>query len=449
MNMSSTEIPFFKTLLLSLALVSCGVSANRSELSADSVPFDSDGDGVGPLLDRCPSTDPADFPVDASGCSTKDSDGDSVPDERDKDCPATPKGETVNLNSGCMTHYYFVSLIVVDGSIETGLTEQRVKITREMTKETAQALLVAETEDYIAGSSKHIENVEAQRLPLPEQDDSTCRFYNCSAPTASSGGPLGGGSGNDFSAGNTGAGAPATPTPPPGGFPVEPVDPDETAPVLDGSNNEARSPVIVVGGSLTGIVDVEQFNQEMLGLGYQTTAANSSAPALLRTAKALGALSSSNSANLLAPQASKIASSLNQISSVSLRIADEMFTKNENGEGGAYLYTASVLVDAVYELANTDLASRLGSSEEVPSLYRNLYETFSGMSYQGELVLSEKERAQALLAIVNSPVGDMMLAPGTQAQKVSSFGILFKKIQMQITGDETSIDALIEAAKTI
>ena len=58
---------------------------------------DSDGDGVPDSRDRCPNT-PKGVAVDENGCPL-DSDGDGVPDYRDK-CPGTPKGAKVDKH-GC------------------------------------------------------------------------------------------------------------------------------------------------------------------------------------------------------------------------------------------------------------------------------------------------------------------------------------------------------------
>lgn len=58
---------------------------------------DSDGDGIPDSRDRCPGT-PGGVSVDASGCPL-DSDGDGVPDHRD-DCPGTVRGAAVGAN-GC------------------------------------------------------------------------------------------------------------------------------------------------------------------------------------------------------------------------------------------------------------------------------------------------------------------------------------------------------------
>jgi OmpA-OmpF porin, OOP family len=58
---------------------------------------DSDGDGVPDDRDKCPDT-PRGVSVDADGCPI-DSDGDGVPDYLDK-CPRTPKGVEVDAN-GC------------------------------------------------------------------------------------------------------------------------------------------------------------------------------------------------------------------------------------------------------------------------------------------------------------------------------------------------------------
>jgi len=60
-------------------------------------PADSDGDGVPDFRDKCPGT-PAGVAVDADGCPL-DSDGDGVPDFRDA-CPGTPAGVRVD-SRGC------------------------------------------------------------------------------------------------------------------------------------------------------------------------------------------------------------------------------------------------------------------------------------------------------------------------------------------------------------
>lgn len=59
---------------------------------------DSDGDGVGDGMDRCPNT-PAGASVDVYGCEL-DSDNDGVKDSKDN-CPDTPAGATVDAN-GCV-----------------------------------------------------------------------------------------------------------------------------------------------------------------------------------------------------------------------------------------------------------------------------------------------------------------------------------------------------------
>ena len=61
------------------------------------VPKDTDGDGVPDRKDKCPDT-PTGATVDATGCPM-DTDGDGVWDGLDK-CPATPKGATVDA-TGC------------------------------------------------------------------------------------------------------------------------------------------------------------------------------------------------------------------------------------------------------------------------------------------------------------------------------------------------------------
>ncbi len=66
------------------------------EVMAEAEP-DSDGDGVPDSRDKCPNT-PKGVGVDANGCPV-DSDGDGVPDYLDQ-CPGTPAGAKVDAN-GC------------------------------------------------------------------------------------------------------------------------------------------------------------------------------------------------------------------------------------------------------------------------------------------------------------------------------------------------------------
>ena len=87
----------------------CGFATNADSLAsgeqmADFVQkvfigdmMDSDGDGVGDAMDKCPGT-PAGVKVDSLGCPL-DSDKDGVPDYLDK-CPGTPAGVKVN-STGC------------------------------------------------------------------------------------------------------------------------------------------------------------------------------------------------------------------------------------------------------------------------------------------------------------------------------------------------------------
>jgi OOP family OmpA-OmpF porin len=66
-------------------------------VDANGCPLDSDGDNIADSLDKCPNT-PKGIAVDATGCPL-DIDGDGVPDSLDK-CPNTPKGCKVDKN-GC------------------------------------------------------------------------------------------------------------------------------------------------------------------------------------------------------------------------------------------------------------------------------------------------------------------------------------------------------------
>ncbi|MDH3411591.1 MAG: OmpA family protein [Gammaproteobacteria bacterium] len=75
----------------------CPNTARGTTVDSSGCPLDSDGDGVIDSLDRCPGT-PRGVAVDGRGCP-RDSDGDGVADNRDQ-CPDTPRGEKVN-DAGC------------------------------------------------------------------------------------------------------------------------------------------------------------------------------------------------------------------------------------------------------------------------------------------------------------------------------------------------------------
>jgi OOP family OmpA-OmpF porin len=75
----------------------CWQGVGGSDNAENCMEKDSDGDGVPDSRDRCPNT-PKGAPVDSDGCPL-DSDGDGVPDYRDN-CPGTPKGAKVDPN-GC------------------------------------------------------------------------------------------------------------------------------------------------------------------------------------------------------------------------------------------------------------------------------------------------------------------------------------------------------------
>lgn len=75
----------------------CPNTPKGVEVDAQGCPLDTDGDGVPDHLDRCPNT-PRGVAVDAKGCPV-DSDGDGVPDYLDK-CPDTPQGVKVDAK-GC------------------------------------------------------------------------------------------------------------------------------------------------------------------------------------------------------------------------------------------------------------------------------------------------------------------------------------------------------------
>jgi outer membrane protein OmpA-like peptidoglycan-associated protein len=75
----------------------CPGTPAGAKVDSKGCPIDGDGDGVPDGLDKCPNT-PKGEKVDHDGCS-KDSDGDGVMDGTDK-CPDTPRGAKVDA-SGC------------------------------------------------------------------------------------------------------------------------------------------------------------------------------------------------------------------------------------------------------------------------------------------------------------------------------------------------------------
>jgi OmpA-OmpF porin, OOP family len=75
----------------------CPGTSAGAKVDAQGCELDSDGDGVVDRLDRCPDT-PAGARVDARGCEL-DSDGDGVVDRLDR-CPDTPTGARVDAR-GC------------------------------------------------------------------------------------------------------------------------------------------------------------------------------------------------------------------------------------------------------------------------------------------------------------------------------------------------------------
>jgi OOP family OmpA-OmpF porin len=75
----------------------CPNTPKGVQVYSDGCPLDLDGDGVPDYLDKCPGTPPG-VKVNAQGCEI-DSDGDGVPDSRDQ-CPGTPRGVRVDPN-GC------------------------------------------------------------------------------------------------------------------------------------------------------------------------------------------------------------------------------------------------------------------------------------------------------------------------------------------------------------
>ncbi len=75
----------------------CPGTPKGVKVDSHGCPIDSDNDGVPDYLDKCPNT-PSGVKVDATGCPF-DSDGDGVPDSMDK-CPDTPTGVSVDEH-GC------------------------------------------------------------------------------------------------------------------------------------------------------------------------------------------------------------------------------------------------------------------------------------------------------------------------------------------------------------
>ena len=77
----------------------CASTPAGAKVDANGCPMDTDGDGVFDGLDKCPGS-PKGAKVDAGGCPT-DADGDGVFDGLDK-CPDTPKGAKIDA-TGCPT----------------------------------------------------------------------------------------------------------------------------------------------------------------------------------------------------------------------------------------------------------------------------------------------------------------------------------------------------------
>lgn len=430
------------SLFFMTSLLSCGLNVEHSTLSGV-VPFDGDGDGVGPLEDRCPVSDLAnDGPIGSSGCGSKDGDSDGVPDFYDN-CPNTPSGAQVNKWDGCMTKS-------AQGTINLAyIGPDGIKYTTpyyvngsETTDEAIKKSLMELVKDFILGAGEFLEDPTVEWFDIPGADSNPCAQFPCNNPSPSQGGSLGG-SGGYNSPGTGPASAPAgTPTPTPSsgaegstGLEIEPV--------------KALPPIVISGASLTATVDPEQLGVDLANFSYLTTVDNPSAGKLVALTKSQNAVASNMTENLRAPQAAMVTSLFNQNSLNSLHIADELLTAGKTPEAEAYMYLASALTDATYDIANTDVVTKLGGNEEVPALYRNIYEAISGQNIMGPEPISDEARAKALLAVVNSQIGKKMLQPGTQAQQVASFGILFKRIMMSYSADESSIDALIKAAQTI
>lgn len=98
------------TAVLALLFAVACTSKNAPPVTEPVTEVDSDGDGVPDSRDKCPNT-PAGAVVDQDGCEL-DSDGDGVVDRLDK-CPNTPAGARVDEN-GCeiiaelgMAHFAF------------------------------------------------------------------------------------------------------------------------------------------------------------------------------------------------------------------------------------------------------------------------------------------------------------------------------------------------------
>ncbi len=75
----------------------CASTQHGATVDVRGCPSDTDHDGVLNGLDRCPNT-PANTPVDGNGC-TRDTDSDGIADNLDR-CPNTPSGVRVDAN-GC------------------------------------------------------------------------------------------------------------------------------------------------------------------------------------------------------------------------------------------------------------------------------------------------------------------------------------------------------------
>lgn len=76
----------------------CPNTPKGVQVYSDGCPLDLDGDGVPDYLDKCPGT-PAGTQVNEAGCALTDVDNDGVPDQQDR-CPGTPPGVPVGAD-GC------------------------------------------------------------------------------------------------------------------------------------------------------------------------------------------------------------------------------------------------------------------------------------------------------------------------------------------------------------
>lgn len=433
-----------------LALATCGSEYfAQSRLFAATTHSDTDGDGVPAILDECPNSEPSTFDnLNASGCADGDDDGDGILNTFDL-CKSTPAGEKVQRFDGCMPYYYSASGVVyTKGDDGNEYADGYVVNPFEMNAGDAIKLLLEtmpKQEDL--ASNQRIGDVKATKAPLPNAQESGCAVAGCDGRRPQVASDLGAGSGVKFPPGSNSN--PQTPVTPgssssgtnPSGTTVD----SPSSGTVEVGTTPALPPGILAGASLTAPLIAEDLGQELVSQGFETTADQKGADRLMQMARAQ-MLTYAPYANQNNPQVAQIVGSISSLGRESLRQADKLFSSGNESQADAYLYLSAVFIDAVYDIGNTDIIKKLDSAEEVASVYRNLYQGLTGRNMFADEVLSDDDRAQEILAVVNGPVGKQILGSIPSGKKVESFGLVLKAFAPSLSQDEASVDAVITQA---